>query len=376
MEFNNRSTSAHESHQILVLEDDPSIIRSLKVLLSKHGNLTITSSLAEAKQALLDNDFALIVTDYNLPDGTGMDLILAKEKLGSEAVLIMMTAFGSKELIIQAIEHQIFRFIEKPFQPSKVDAVVEEGLRKYAESKNLKSFASVGRVSSELIHEISNPLSIISLRLTRLKSLDLSNEGSKEGEELQYSVQAMERSTKKIIGLTHHAKSNLRNSKRVSCETFLILDAVKSAVEDCATKATSIGAKIEVLIENSIQVWANKLQFDQVLVNLISNALDAVSGLDEKWVRIKAAINEGEMTISVTDSGKGIPKDLHEKLFLPLYTTKGKDGSGLGLPICKQILESHGGSIFVDANASNTCFVIRLPSQTAAKTKDGPALAG
>jgi C4-dicarboxylate-specific signal transduction histidine kinase len=100
----------------------------------------------------------------------------------------------------------------------------------------------------------------------------------------------------------------------------------------------------------------------QVMINLLNNARDAVSGLDEKWIALQVRDAGAAVEISITDSGHGIPAEIQDKIFLPFFTTKptGK-GSGLGLSIINKIVQAHQGTISIDKECPNTRFRILLP---------------
>src|SRR5690606_26102170 len=102
-------------------------------------------------------------------------------------------------------------------------------------------------------------------------------------------------------------------------------------------------------------------QIAQVLLNFISNSADAVEKLEEKWVRVTCEDKDTTITLSVTDSGKGIPREIQEKILQPFFTTKevGR-GTGLGLSISRGIIEAHKGKLRLDTSTSNTRFCIDL----------------
>jgi signal transduction histidine kinase len=103
-------------------------------------------------------------------------------------------------------------------------------------------------------------------------------------------------------------------------------------------------------------------QIEQVIINLLNNAFDAVSPLSDKWVRLDFTNFHDKIQIAVTDSGEKISPEIVEKLMLPFFTTKeiGK-GTGLGLSISKGIVEDHQGKMYFDSFSSHTRFVVELP---------------
>ena len=92
------------------------------------------------------------------------------------------------------------------------------------------------------------------------------------------------------------------------------------------------------------------------------NSFDSISTLDDKWVKLEVKITDTRIDFIVTDSGKGIDKDIADKIFQPFFSTKevGK-GTGIGLSISKGLIEAHNGHIFLDSSSQNTRFVIQLP---------------
>lgn len=103
------------------------------------------------------------------------------------------------------------------------------------------------------------------------------------------------------------------------------------------------------------------MQISQVLVNVIGNAIDAIAGLSEKWIRVEVYDKNDKVFFTITDSGKGIPLEIQEKIMHPFFTTKGVNiGTGLGLSISKSIIEEHGGFLNYNVSSPNTQFVFEL----------------
>lgn len=131
----------------------------------------------------------------------------------------------------------------------------------------------------------------------------------------------------------------------------------------CRSKITEKGVELRISApDDSLSIDCRSYEISQVLLSLIYNSLDAVEKLAQKWIEIRVEEMGDEVIIKVTDSGKGIPVEIREKIMQPFFTTKeiGK-ASGLGLSVSNGIIQAHGGVLCLDPSSSNTCFVIRLP---------------
>ena len=114
-------------------------------------------------------------------------------------------------------------------------------------------------------------------------------------------------------------------------------------------------------IPEGLQAQCRSAQVAQVLLNLLSNAYDAVESQVKRWVRISVAARGDEVEIAVTDSGRGIPPKIAPRIMEPFFTTKeiGR-GTGLGLSLSKGIAEAHGGRLELDSHSPETRFVLTL----------------
>lgn len=218
--------------------------------------------------------------------------------------------------------------------------------------------ASLGEMSAGVAHEINNPLAIISGIASSLKySLDDPLKFDKKIETLKSSIN---RISKIVNGLKRFSRINLEVIK-TSCTIQSILNDSLTYFELKAS-AELVDFKIEN-ISNS-EIYCDRLEIEQVIINLINNAIDAVKDLDEKWVILQAHDEKSELVIRVSDSGPPIKNEILNKIFEPFFTTKdvGK-GTGLGLSISASIIKDHGGVLTYIKNQRNTCFEIRLPSE-------------
>lgn len=230
---------------------------------------------------------------------------------------------------------------------------------KYSKIISSTRLITLGEMAGGIAHEINNPIGVINgkanLLLKYLKAGKFTDEiGS---EQLQ-----------KIILMTNRVATIVKGlrlfSRNADSDSFTIVNLntlVANVLSFCSEKFNAQKIKIELEILPDVSMECRSTQIEQVLLNLLNNAYDAVMPLAEKWVRIVVK-NTNNIQISVTDSGQGIPSDVVEKMMQPFFTTKeiGR-GVGLGLSISKGIIEDHHGTLAYNSLSTNTCFVISLP---------------
>jgi len=109
-------------------------------------------------------------------------------------------------------------------------------------------------------------------------------------------------------------------------------------------------------------VLGHKIKLQQVLLNLVKNAVHAIRGKPDGKIGLTVASDARDAILQVADNGCGIPPDVQPRVWEPFFTTKGKEGTGLGLDVCRKLIDSHGGTItFSSAAGKGTTFEIRLP---------------
>jgi PAS domain S-box-containing protein len=232
-------------------------------------------------------------------------------------------------------------------------ALEEERVKALHASK----LASLGEVSAGIAHEINNPLTVISGNLPLLKKY------LGEPELFQKKIDTMSRAVERISKIVYGLKKFSRSSSSREMRHEKLAKIFEEIQILTQSKVSHHSAKIEYKIDGDLQILCNEIEIEQVFVNLINNACDAIADLESKWIRIEAKAEENGVCVRVTDSGSGIPEPVKERLFQPFFTTKpvGK-GTGLGLSISKGILDSHKAEISINEKVGNTCFEIRFPN--------------
>jgi signal transduction histidine kinase len=245
---------------------------------------------------------------------------------------------------------------------SKIDEVEHATLRlreTQAELVRSERLASVGRLAAGLAHEIGNPIAA----LIGLEDLLLA--GGLEPEEQRDFLQRMRRETERVNRILRDLLAFARPSTASATEP--VPGDVEAAIHDTAALVMPHPALREAELALDVHgdlplVTLGREQLVQVLLNLVLNAADAVG--KGGHVKIEALSSQGGVRLSVADDGPGIAPDVRDRLFEPFVTTKevGK-GTGLGLAVCRGLIEAAGGTIELDPGVTRGArFVIELPA--------------
>ncbi len=221
--------------------------------------------------------------------------------------------------------------------------------------------ATLGELTTGVAHELNNPLNNIGLYLGNV--IDRVELEDVDRAQIVRDLQSAQEQVRKASEIISH----LRTFGRAATVSFELLD-VNDVIERALTlmheqlRLRQIEVKLDLQRQPAI-VSGNPIQIEQVFINLLTNARDAVEGSPRRVVEIVSAYEGDVIRITVGDSGPGIPAGLEQRIFDPFFTTKEVGaGTGLGLSITYGIIREHGGNVFVEANAGGgACFVIELP---------------
>jgi len=245
----------------------------------------------------------------------------------------------------------------------KSDLEREEAI---ANTEHASKLASVGRLAAGVAHEINNPLAIINEKAGLMKDiLEKSGDLQQHKERFMALISGIFDGVSRCRTITHRLLGFSRRMD-ISHDAIDINDVVKEVVGFLETEIEYRDIRLELNLTNDLpNVVTDKGQVQQVFLNIINNAIDAVDkgGLigissyvkDEQFVRV-----------AIKDNGSGIPKDKLKYIFEPFYTTKGKGkGTGLGLSISYGIMQRLGGGIHVESEiGGGTTFFIEIPVRT------------
>jgi signal transduction histidine kinase len=234
---------------------------------------------------------------------------------------------------------------------------VEEEARRHREQINLLSRVSLlGEMTASLAHELNQPLSaIITNANAGKRSIDKGKEDPGTLREILVDVEADGRRAHDII---HNVRNTIKKGDPTR-RRINLNELIANVAHVVRLDAVAYSCEIETALAKDLPpVEVDPVQIQQVLVNLVSNAFDAMQQMppDRRKVEISTAGNgENEVRLSVRDHGTGIRTEVHERLFDRFFTTK-EQGLGMGLAIVRSIVESHGGKIDAENVAGGGAF--------------------
>jgi signal transduction histidine kinase len=220
--------------------------------------------------------------------------------------------------------------------------------------RKAENLAAIGRAVSMIAHDLKTPLVAIG-GLSRQLSKKTGDDSS-QGEKIKVISQQANRLEKMVLNMLDFAKP--LSISRKSCDLNQILKQANDAVYETTLRRN---IKIDVQKRERVNCKLDEGKILQVLINLISNAIEASP--EGETISVSLQINMKKLIIEVSDRGKGIDKRIAEKIFEPFISTKSK-GTGLGLPICKKIVEAHAGKLEYRNNTDvGTTFQVSIPTE-------------
>ncbi|MBS1209460.1 MAG: sensor histidine kinase [Proteobacteria bacterium] len=222
---------------------------------------------------------------------------------------------------------------------------------------------TMGEMASTLAHELNQPLSAISNYsmgcVNRLKS------GNYKHEEILGAMEKASAQAARAGNIVRRVRDFVRKSEPRRA-LVNIGQVTEDALSIAGIEARRLGARVVMHIPNDLpMVMADRIMIEQILMNLIKNAAESMQNLplEQRQIHITARLADEAIEVSVADSGCGISPEHREDLFSPFFTTK-QDGMGMGLNICRSIIEYHKGRLWVDANpAGGSIFSFTLPQE-------------
>jgi C4-dicarboxylate-specific signal transduction histidine kinase len=224
-----------------------------------------------------------------------------------------------------------------------------------------EQLASLGEMAGGIAHELGTPLGAL---LGRLEMLDQKLAAKEtDPKEVRDAVRVASGLGERMAHIVRAVRTLARDASSDPFVEVPVERIVRDTLVVAAERLRKLGVEVSVApFDERLRIACREVQISQVLLNLVANAADAVQDLPERWIRIEVSKSDDAVEIAVTDSGHGIAPELREAVMQPFFTTKPAGvGTGLGLSVSRAFVESHGGTLAIDAASPHTRFVVTLP---------------
>jgi signal transduction histidine kinase len=296
-----------------------------------------------------------------MPEMNGIELAQRFRSVTNDrlAPVIIMSAASDLGTRVQGLEAGAVDYVIKPFDPLEFRARVRSQFRMRELAVRLhqaEQLSALGTLSAGLAHEIRNPANgiINAIRpLSKLLPPELRSLQSPVGQLLEVAAGCADQ-----IAFLSRQLLNFRSRGDLELRSVALPDLVRRTLTLTQEVLTGVEVKMDLGFDGQVRC-APQLML-QVLTNLVDNAAHAaqVGG----WVEVISRADHQKITIEVSDSGQGVPMELRERVFEPFFTTKPPGvGTGLGLPLSRDIVHRHGGCLEIRDRAARCVFAIDLP---------------
>ncbi len=373
--------------QVLLVDDEPGILKVLGISLADRGYRVLTAENSEeALRVFHEARPEVILTDIKMPGMDGIELLKRIKAESPDTEVIMITGHGEMELAIQSLKHDASDFITKPINDEALDIALRRALEKLSYKKKLKEYtedleklveeksrklveaerlAAVGQTVAGLAHAIKNITAGLTGGMYVLeKGIDLDNRSY-----LSQGWQMIKGNVQKIKGMA----VDLLNYAKEREPEYQLCDPngpAREVYDLMLSRATEVGVALKIDPAQSLpDAWFDREGIHRVLLNLVSNAIDACTDIScaskTCEVSLRTLKPQGwAVEYQVIDNGCGMDEETRKKVFQIFFSTKGSRGTGLGLMIARKIVDEHGGVIDLSSEkGSGTVFRVRLPEK-------------
>lgn len=388
--------SRFAGEKVLIADDEQVIVELASLLLKKRGFEVLTAyNGVECLDVVSQHQPAVVLLDYMMPVMNGLDALKKIRVDHPDSYVIMFTGKGSEEVAVQLMKAGAVDYLQKPFYNQnlldRLDSVlsirqveienrhlikereflqreIQEWNRELEQRVMQKSrelelahkeiilaekLAALGHISAGMAHEIRNPLNSINLFAQILQSApELDDENC---DYVQKIIQEVERIDNILVQMLAASKGNQKDKNRVDL-TRTIDQVLKNYQAQIDAQQVEVATSID---RNPPMIQADPLEIEQIFTNLIGNALFEMPRGGRLTISLRS--DAEKLSVKVSDTGRGIPRENISRVFDPFFTTKEK-GTGFGLSVVLRIVNGCGGKVKADSVAGEgASFLIEIP---------------
>jgi signal transduction histidine kinase len=379
-----RDQDEHErEHSVLVVEDTPDVARIIRLALHHEFRVLVAADGQQGLELARRYRPSVIITDWMMPrmDGLALTAALRNDPETRQIPVVMLSARSDIEDKVRGLETGVSAYVGKPFAASEIVSTVRSLMRRQqatAESLLAQKMDSLETIAGGLAHEILNPLNYLkNALLTVQKDSESLLEAVRRAPQAPPDsgvVEKLDSRMRKMLEVSQAGVQRIagtvdlmvRYSREGYARSVRPYDAY-AAVRDVAqvvraSVAREASLQLDLVGDGSVHCVPEEL--NQVLTNLIQNALEAVAPDASGSVVVRGRNEGADLVVAVRDNGHGIAERDRARIFEPFFTTKqAGHGMGLGLTICRRVVVAMGGTLSVKSEPGRGSeFTIRVPS--------------
>ena len=379
-----------KNKRLLIVDDEPSFLILLKRIFQKSDYEVFTSENGLGAKEIIEGDGCdLIITDKNLPDISGMEILKIAKTVNPVTEVIILTGYDSKETMLEAIDHSAYAYLLKAEAMDNIrtiqnrvhaafekqDVVLEnKRLLEHLSESNSKlsqsllereqleeklvqteKMAAVGHFSAGISHELTSPLyGIYSLAQSILSTSDLDLIQS-YAQDIIFHTDEVNAVITEMKSFVYHEATEFKTS---------VDECISAALAVCGTSHALENFKIERIGASDVILNVDEIELKQIFINLLANAFEAIEkkhGQHGGELKISIMDTPKDVKITVIDNGSGIRKEDIALIFDPHFTTKnsGTVQFGLGLNVTYRLILKYHGKIEAksDTNTGTSIFL-------------------
>jgi len=347
-----------DSYRILIVDDDFEQVEMITLFLNFNGFQKVDSAkdLESLWKLLSSEQYDIILLDYMLPDGTGLQVLDGLSQRGHQVPVIMITGLGNERIAVQAMQQGAQDYLIKGEDyletlPALIHKVVQDLMeRKQMESQiqanhvqltQAARLATIGEMASGIAHQIYNPLTtIIADAQLLLHELPQDHTGRESAKAIEQAGWRLQNAVQRLLEFSRPAASTL--------ELLDVNQTIENAISLVGAHIEAAGIEIETCLEDKLpQIQGNVRQLEDLWVNLLLLARDAARAEHGNNIRVRTQLtSNGTLLVEVCDNGRPIPADQIASIFEPDFISPADGrGTGLELSICREIVRQHNGQI-------------------------------
>ncbi|MCD4781848.1 MAG: hybrid sensor histidine kinase/response regulator [Candidatus Omnitrophica bacterium] len=371
-----------EETNILFLDDEESILRSIKGLfMDSSFRIVTTSDPDEAMEIIEKGNIKVVFSDHRMPKITGVEFLKKIKKKHPSIIRILFTGYADIQSIEDAINlAQVYHFVNKPWDTNDLKVTISNAIAHYdlmAENKKLVKnleeknahlkvlLEKQKEFTSTVSHELRTPLASMKTSMDILLSGTPGNLTEDQKDIVTMSKESTDRLNRLINDILDYSKMGSGKTS-LNIETVNVNTVIQQVVNVQNSVAEDKGLRLKCELDRRLpDIYVDKDKINQVLTNLINNAIKFTEK-GEVVIISSGHKDKNFIEVCVKDSGPGISDEDKNKLFEVFQqlgdSRKHIGGTGLGLAICKEIVDFHGGKIWVESElGKGSAFKFLLP---------------